>query len=204
MKLYYAPGACSTGIHVTLEEIGRPFEAVHVSARDGSLYKPEFTAVNFKSKVPTLVLDDGSTLTEYPTIAMYLAKTNPAAGLLPTDVMGEIRTQEMLEYICGTVHPQGFTRQFRPANFARDEADQPRVVAQGKAMAEKYLGLIEANWAGAEWLLPGGYSVADAALFFLEQWCGRAGITPPARIAEHHRAMLARPAVQRALATEAA
>ena len=26
MKLFYAPGACSIGIHVLMEEIGKPYE----------------------------------------------------------------------------------------------------------------------------------------------------------------------------------
>lgn len=202
MKLVYAPGACSIGIHVIMEEIGKPFEAQSISSRDGSLHKPEFTAVNPKSKVPTLVRDDGSVLTEFQTMAFWLARSNPEAKLIPDDLEGQTRVLEALDYICGTIHPQAFTRQFRPANFARDEADQPRVLAQGKAMAEKYLALLVANWKGQEWLLPTGYSVADAALFFIEQWCIRAGVPQPARIAEHHKAMLARPAVQRAIQKE--
>lgn len=204
MKLIYSPGACSLGIHVILEEIGKPFEGSRISTRDGSVYKPEFTAINPKSKVPTLVRDDGTVLTEFQTIAFWLAKANPEAKLIPADLEGEARVLEMLDYICGTIHPQGFTRQFRPVNFARDEEDQPRVVAQGKAMAEKYLAVLADTWKGAEWLLPSGYSVADCALFFIERWCLRAGITPPARITAHYEAMMARPAVARALATEAA
>ena len=202
MKLIYGPGACSLGIHVILEEIGEPFEAQAVSTRDGSLHKPDFVAVNPKSKVPTLVRDDGSVLTEFPVIAYWLARSNPQAGLIPDDLEGQTRTLEMLDYLCGTVHPQGFTRQFRPTNFARDEDDHARVIAQGKALVEKYLAVLEANWSGGEWLLPGGYSVADAALFFIGHWCVRAGITPPPRVAAHYQAMLARPAVQRALKTE--
>ncbi len=31
MKLFYAPGACSIGIHVLLEEIGKPYEAEAVN-----------------------------------------------------------------------------------------------------------------------------------------------------------------------------
>ena len=77
MKLFYAPGACSIGIHVLLEEIGKPYEAQLVNLREGGQFKPDFTAVNPKSKVPTLVPDDGSVLTEYPAIAYYLARTNP-------------------------------------------------------------------------------------------------------------------------------
>ncbi|HZH45475.1 MAG TPA: glutathione S-transferase N-terminal domain-containing protein, partial [Roseococcus sp.] len=81
MKLYYSPGACSVGIHVLLEEIGKPYEAALTSTREGAQFRPEFVAINPKSKVPTLVRDDGSVLTEYPAIAFWLARTNPEAGL---------------------------------------------------------------------------------------------------------------------------
>ncbi|NCY25840.1 MAG: glutathione S-transferase, partial [Alphaproteobacteria bacterium] len=33
MKLFYAPGACSIGIHLLLEEIGKPYEAVLLNLR---------------------------------------------------------------------------------------------------------------------------------------------------------------------------
>ena len=66
MKLMYSPGACSVGIHVLLEEIGKPYEAQLVNLREGGQFKPEFTAVNPKSKVPTLVRDDGSVLDGVP------------------------------------------------------------------------------------------------------------------------------------------
>ena len=69
MKLYYAPGVCSIGIHVLLEEIGKPYELEAINLREGAQYKPEYASVNPKSKVPALVRDDGSLLTEYPAIA---------------------------------------------------------------------------------------------------------------------------------------
>ena len=58
MKLYYAPGACSLGIHVLLEEIGKPYDGVVVNLRQGEQFQPGFTAVNPKSKVPTLERDE--------------------------------------------------------------------------------------------------------------------------------------------------
>jgi glutathione S-transferase len=99
MKLYYAPGACSIGIHVLLEEIGKPYEAVAVNLREGAQHKPEFTGVNPKSTVPTLVRDDGSVHTEYPAIAYWLAATNPEAGLMPATPEDQCRALEATDYI---------------------------------------------------------------------------------------------------------
>src|SRR5262249_48665785 len=113
MKLMYSPGACSVGIHVLLEEIGKPYEAQLVNLREGAQFKPDFTAVNPKSKVPTLVRDDGSVLTEYPAIAFWLARTNPEKKLLPDDVDAQARTFEALDYAVSTIHMQGFSRLFR-------------------------------------------------------------------------------------------
>src|SRR5262249_9697639 len=125
MKLYYAPGACSVGIHVVLEEIGKPYELAPVALKDNAQHQPEYMPINPKSKGPALQRDDGSTLPEWRVIAAYLAKTNPAAALIPTDAEGEIRCLEAMDYVCGTIHPQGFTRQFRAANFTPREEDLP-------------------------------------------------------------------------------
>ena len=69
MKLFYSPGACSLGIHVLLQEIGKPFELEKVELAKGEQFQPPFTSVNPKLKVPVLQRDDGSILTEYPAIA---------------------------------------------------------------------------------------------------------------------------------------
>jgi glutathione S-transferase len=203
VKLYYSPGACSMGIHVILEEIGKPYELAPVALKDGAQHKPEYMAVNPKSKVPALDRGDGKALTEFPVIAWWLAKSNPEAKLIPGDLDGEARCLEMLDYICGTVHPHGFTRQFRPANFSFREEDHPKSVETGKANAGKFFGVIEQGWGGGTWVLPTGYSVADAALFFVEYWATRrSGMTLPPHLDAHLKAMLARPAVQRALSQE--
>ena len=46
MKLYCAPGVCSTGIHVLLEEIGKPYQLELVNLREGAQFKPPFTGVS--------------------------------------------------------------------------------------------------------------------------------------------------------------
>jgi len=202
MKLYYSPGACSIGIHVLLEEIGAPYEAVLVNLREGAQFKPEFTRVNPKSKVPTLERDDGSVLTEYPAIAFWLAARYPTAGLMPSGMEAQARAIECTEYCVATLHMQGFSRIFRPGNFAPSEADHAAVRARGEEIFAKGLGIMDKVLAGRDWLV-GTYSFADSALFYVSFWWkARLEKELPGNVAAHFARMMARPAVQRTLAQE--
>jgi glutathione S-transferase len=201
MKLFYAPGACSIGIHILLEEIGKPYETATVNLREGEQYKPPFTTVNPKSKVPTLTRDDGSVLTEFPAIAYWLARTNPFANLLPDDIDQQAQALELLDYAVATIHMQGFGRQFRAANFTPSAADEEAVKAKGKEIAEKGFALIDKALAGKEYAV-GKFSIADAAIFYVEYWSKRVGITLPSNCAAHFDRMMARPSVQSVMKQE--
>ena len=202
MKLYYAPGACSIGIHVLLEEIGKPYEAVRLNFQEGQQYKPEFTAINPKSKVPTLQRDDGSVLTEYPAIALWLAASNPEAGLMPKGTDDLARAVEATDYCVATLHMQGFARMFRPGNFSPDEAGHDKVKARGEEVFSKGLGVMDKALAGKEHVA-GSYSFADSALFYVSYWWnGRLKKDLPPNVAAHYERMKARPAVQRTFQQE--
>ena len=201
MKLYYAPGACSIGIHVLLEEIGKPYEAVRLDIRAGDTQKPPFTDVNPKGKVPVLQRDDGMVITEYPVVAHYLAKTNPQAGLMPKTEDAELIAAQAMDYCVATIHMQGFSRLFRPANFTPNEADHEAVKARGRELVEKGYAIVNNQLDGKEWIA-GDYSMADSALFYVEFWGKRMGIQLPPKLAAHFERMLARPATRRALEQE--
>jgi glutathione S-transferase len=202
MKLFYSPGACSLGIHVLLEEIGKPFEAVLLNLREGANRTPEFLALNPKAKVPTLQHDDGVVLTEWPAIAIFLARSNPEAHLLPSDPRAESEVLEVVEFIVSTVHMQGFTRVARPGNFTPNEADLEAVKARGREIYADGLNMLNRKLEGREFVAAGQFSLADAALLFVANWAPRADYTLPANIAAHLARMKARPSVQRAFATE--
>ncbi|MBE9603627.1 glutathione S-transferase N-terminal domain-containing protein [Acetobacteraceae bacterium H6797] len=202
-KLYYSPGSCALGIHIILEEIGKPYELALVNTRENEQNQPAYLAINPKAKVPALDIGAGKVLTQWPAIAQYLAMSHPEAKLWPTGLVESARCAEAVDYICGSVHPMGFTRQYRAGNFAANEADQPRVIAQAKEFATKAFEILDAQWGEKPWFLETGYSVADAALFFVTYWATRrSGMTLPPKLARHLDAMLARPAVQRMLAQE--
>ena len=202
MKLMYSPGACSVGIHVLLEEIGKPYEAQLVNLREGGQFKPEFTAVNPKSKVPTLVRDDGSVLTEYPAIAFWLARSNPDKKLLPEDVESQTRGIEALDYAVATIHMQGFSRLFRASNYTPNPADEDKVKERGKEIVEKGYAVLDKALAGKDYVA-GSFSIADSALFYVEFWgAKRMNMKLPPNCEAHLNRMLTRPAVQRVMQQE--
>jgi glutathione S-transferase len=202
MKLYYMPGVCSIGIHVLLEEIGKPYDLEQVNLREGAQYKPEFTSVSAKSKVPALQRDDGSILTEFPVIASYLAKTNPQAKLIPSDLESEIRGAEAMEYAVATMHGQGFARIFRPGNFGPADQEE-QVKARGKEMVEKGFQILDKALAGKNYVAGNELSIGDTALFYVEFWAAaRLNMQLPPNVAAHYARMKARPAVQRVMQQE--
>ena len=58
MKNVVGPAAA-----MLLEEIGKPYDLQPVNLREGAQYKPEFTAVSAKSKVPALQRDEAGVWT---------------------------------------------------------------------------------------------------------------------------------------------
>src|SRR5260370_12980940 len=164
MKLYYMPGACSIGIHVLLEEIGKPYDLQKIDGAKQEQYGPDFVKINPKSKVPTLQKDDGSVLTESPAIANWLDRKAPDKGLLPADADAEARALEAMDYVVSTMHMQGFSRMFRPGAYAPTEADHDTVKARGKEIMEKGLAIMDKALEGKEYAT-GKFSAPYAPLF---------------------------------------
>jgi glutathione S-transferase len=90
MKLYYAkPSPYARRVRVPLRERGllSRLDEIATAPWDSPA---EFLAVNPTSKVPALVLDDGTTLTESALIATHLDGLGDAAPLLPGAVMARL------------------------------------------------------------------------------------------------------------------
>jgi len=201
MKLYMTPGSCTTGIHILLEELDLAFEAYIVNLPAGDHTKPEYLAINPKSSIPTLVRGDGSALTEFQAIAWWLARSYPKARLLPGDADGDARVIEAMDYVVGTLHGQGFARIFTTDTFTPNTADHDAVKARGREIVERGFALMNASLAGKEYVV-GSFSIADAALFYVEFWADKLAIDLPEHCRAHYQRMLARPVVQRVLREE--
>ncbi|MBC7858772.1 MAG: glutathione S-transferase N-terminal domain-containing protein [Burkholderiaceae bacterium] len=201
MKLYMTPGSCSTGIHILLEEIGVAFEAYVLNLPRGDNATPEYLALNPKGTIPTLVRDDGSVLTEFQAIAWWLARSAPKAKLLPDGAEGEARVIEALDYVVGTIHGQGFARIFTTDTFTANPAEHESVKARGREIVLRGFAVMDAMLAGRDYVV-GNFSIADAALFYVEFWADKLGLALPPHCHAHYQRMLARPVVRQVLREE--
>lgn len=194
--LCYAKKTCSIGIHVLMEEIGAPYDLKIIDFSKGEQKTPEYKALNPKGKVAALVRDDGSVLTEYAAIAMWLAMTNPDKKLMPTDPEGMVRTIEALDFVVGTVHMLSWRMWRRPDAYS----DVPEAIEQlkerGQAAMLAALDVVDAQLEGKDYLVE-DFSIADTALYYTEYWAvDVAGWALPPNVQAHYERMKMRPSVQ--------
>jgi glutathione S-transferase len=155
--------------------------------------------------VPTLT-DGDWVLTEAPAILRYIAARHPAAGLWPWDPRQEARCAEWLAWISSAIHVSaGHVR--RAARYASDPGAVEDVAATAKKTCRELWQTVEARIGEGPWAIGERYSVADPYLLVYWVW-GRSPLLGydmahdfPQWTA-HARRLAARPAVQRAFASE--
>lgn len=83
MTLYGASGSGAAAVEAALILAGLAYRHVAAATWLPGRGLDELRRVNPLGQIPTLVLDDGSVLTETGAILIHLGSTRPEAGLLP-------------------------------------------------------------------------------------------------------------------------
>ena len=59
LKLYFAPGVCSTASHIGLDESGAKYDSQSISFAKNEQKTPEYLKINPRGRVPALAIDEG-------------------------------------------------------------------------------------------------------------------------------------------------
>ena len=205
--LFYALGACSLAPHITLEWIGKPYEAVRVNY--GS---PRLLEVNAAGAVPTLREDDGWTLTQAGAILDYLAEKHPEAELSGGQSPREkAEAHRWSSFLTSDMHA-AFWPVFMPGRYTTDQGDAAKeaVVAAGQKLVARQMTVLNTHLDGRHWMLGEGRgkrSVIDAYAFPMIRWGMKVlpnGVAEWANVVALHDRLAADPVVQKVLADEAA
>jgi glutathione S-transferase len=202
LTLYFCPGLCSLGSHITIEETGAEYAEKIVNVMKGEHMAEGYLKINPRHKVPALDID-GTILVENAAIMAYLAKRYPAAKLKPEGELDEARWLSTMTWLADTLHPS-FTRIFRSDKFVTDPSAQAAVKESGKKEAWENLSEIDNTLARGPWVMGTQFTTCDPYAMVFYSWGMRAEL--PMRELKNYTAwkdrMLQRPAVRKILERE--
>ena len=193
--LYGDKGSGSAPVEMALAEIGAPVELRAVPLEGDHQLAEDYRRINPMGRVPTLILPDGTVMTESLAILLTLADRHPEAGLLPPPGdPGRAVALRWMALVAGEFYPC-VTRGDYPERFSADPAHAPAIKARAFEMGRDIWRLIEARIEPAPWLLGERFSVADLYLAFLSRWMGGREWTPAncPKVESIARAVAARP-----------
>ena len=199
MKLYdskSAPNPRRTRIFLAEKGITLPTEQVDIPTMQHKT--AEYTAINPLQRMPALVLDDGTIITELIAICRYFEAVQPEPPLFGTGAKG-IALVEMWNRRCEINFFSNVAAVFRHLHPAMKDLEVPQVPAYAEAMRPRaiwFLELLDKELAGREFIAGDRYSVADITTLVAVDFMKPARLTMPenlANVQRWHAAVSARP-----------
>lgn len=166
--LYYAPISAAMAPQAVLEEIGAPYELVHVDVFGGDI--PDwYRALHPYGRVPTLVYED-QVLWEAAAIVMHLCDRHPEAGLAPPPGdPARSHFYKWLLFLADTLHPAVKTYYY-PYRYSTDPAHVPDIRAKSLETQAEIWRLLDAAVDPGPYLLGERFSACDHYLFMMATW----------------------------------
>ncbi len=201
IALYYAPITCAMVPYINMTEAGVPFEVRLINMRKQQHMSPDYMKLNPKHKVPLLVVD-GKTLTENVAIQQFIARSFPAARLLPSDTWNEMQAIALMSWCSAGIHP--FLRNINgPPKVCDVPGTEESVTRLSAAMLHESFAILDGKLAGHDYFFD-HYTAPDAYFF----WCWRRAeqlgldLSSYKSCTAHHALMKERPSVRKLLAFE--
>jgi len=171
--LFISPGACSFAAHVVIHELQLPISVERVTIhREDTPYRQ----INPSGRVPALLLDQQTLLTENTAILPYLADLRPGTPLFaPAGTVERAQIQAWLGYLATEVHVGAFRPINRPERYSGDESAFPGIRQRALQQLANALKPIEARLATESFLVGNRLTLADIYLGVFIGWSARAG-----------------------------
>mgnify|MGYP001816915940 CR=1 FL=1 len=165
IRLHHVPFSRSFRVLWLLQEMGLDFDVAEYRIRDGSLRSAAFTKVSPSGRVPGIEID-GISMFESGAIVQYLCETRPEHGLAPTP--GAPERPRFLELIGFAETMAALVEQLNLNHvFLRDPAQaSPVVIKLNTARLTATVKVMEQMLGDQDYLLPSGFSAADAMMGF--------------------------------------
>lgn len=104
LTLYGSAGSGSAAIEMALQAVGQPYRVVRASTWEPDSAQAELRRVNPLGQIPTLVLADGTVLTESAAILIHLGLEHPGQQILPAHPSQRAVAMRGLVYIAANCY----------------------------------------------------------------------------------------------------
>jgi GST-like protein len=160
----------SSTVEMALAEIGAPVTLRDVPLDGDHQLAEAYRRLNPMGRVPTLLLPDGTVMTESLAILLTLNDRHPEAGLLPpAGDSGRARGLRWMALAAGEFYPH-VTRSDYPERFHPDPAQAPGIRARAQEMGRGIWSLVEQEANLDPFVLGKRFSLADIYLSVLTRW----------------------------------
>ena len=186
--LYGKKGSGSASIQVALGIIDAPFRIVETASWDTNDAFVELLKINPLGQIPTLVLEDGSVLTESAAILIHLGSAHPESGLLPRDASARAQAIRGLVFIAANCYSAISIIDYPErwcADADADDAVKDRIRAGTRARLHKHWEMFADLFPARPYL--GGTQLGALDLFaaVVSKWSGTRKHLQHARPAFH-------------------
>ena len=171
--LYHSPGSPNARrVRIFLAEKGVQLPLVAIDLGQGEQHGEAYRAINPRRVVPTLVIEDGTSIGEVPAIICYLEETNPTPALLGTTAkdkalvtMWERRAElEGFAVVMEAVRNNAAGLKGRAIAGPHDYEQIPALVERNRLRLKNFYADFNARLGEAPFLAGDHFSVADITL----------------------------------------
>jgi GST-like protein len=173
--LYGKKGSGSASTQVALDIIGAPYRIVETASWDTNDAFVELLKVNPLGQIPTLLLDDGSVLSESAAILIYLGGAHPESGLLPRDASARAQMIRGLVFIAANCYAAISIIDYPErwcADADADDAVKDRIRAGTRARLHKHWEMFADLFPASPYLGGKELGALDILAAVVSKWSG--------------------------------
>lgn len=186
--LYGKKGSGSASTQVALDVIGAPYRIVETASWDTNDAYVELLKVNPLGQIPTLVLEDGSAMSESAAILIHLGDAHAESGLLPREAAARAQAIRGLVFIPANCYAAISVIDFPErwcANADDDDAVKERIRAGTRARLHRHWEIFADLFPARPYLGGAQLGALDILAAVVSKWSGSRKHLQEARPAFH-------------------
>jgi GST-like protein len=173
LKLFGSRGSGSAAIECALQRCGLPYAVVRASTWEADSAQDDLARANPLGQIPTLVLEDGTVVTESAAILIHLGLQHPQSGLLPSATSAQALVLRGLVFVASNCYsaisigdyPERWTQ-------SASKAEHDLVRQAARRQLHRHWDVFADSFAGKPYLSGAAPGALDYLAAVVSKWSG--------------------------------